>query len=193
MKKLNRGAVLTGLVLFCVIGYLAVTGVLHQREKPAIQAALRDYIVADSAARLLPESLRAPDAEVSDQALADCVKAAETSLAPFYAGESKSRDTAMRMLADALRNQVGGQAPRLSSLERTLRQITDFSFRGDTVAVTMQLAVQGEADAGGKSQAIEYVSWDNTVTFKKVDGEWKVLYAYLPVDNANGGMSALWY
>lgn len=181
LKKVNRGLILTLVVILAVSVYLIALNVAQNRQKPQIETVCRDYIALEIAWQRLPAEISLVDLPLSDEAQAEYFGELRTALAPYYIQDDQILDLAVQRIADTLRPQMTGGLV-ITSYEKTVTSFSEFQFDGQrvTVEVTSQTAVE-QVDPGRPDATPQRFagSITDTLTLQREGDDWKLLNASL--------------
>jgi hypothetical protein len=182
LKKWNRGAILSALVLLGVIVYLTVTGAMQNAEKPAIKAVCENYAQTEVGYKMLPEKYRTvtptiPKADF-DVYLADM----EKDIKAFFPSDPESVKFTLDTLTASLTAQSKGTDVVLRFTKK-IAKYTDILFEKDTVTVNFNSdnVYESTGSAGGLLTG----ETQDTLILQKIGGFWKVVYSNLSVPYGN--------
>ncbi len=176
LKKLNRGLILTVLVLIGVAAYLITLGVIHRGDKADIKDLVSEYLEAQNGAFFLSEEALGDASFNSDAALAK-IKA---TLSPFFAEETASGldETVRTTLYQQERQHSLGK--RIEKAESRIQKMTGYDFEGNyaEVTVTVSLVYDGPGElCGERFRENATFSYESSFSFicVKEQGEWKLI------------------
>lgn len=181
LKKINRGALLTLILLLGVIIYLIALSAVQSREKPRIEEICRQYVAAEVAYSLLPADYRTEGIAVPEEELGDYIQEMETAIRPFYLDNEKVVSLALDRLADNLRNQAE-KGNRLLLFEKEIKDFSSFEFDGNKATVRFRSLTTVERNGGSPGMNPEARltgETDDRIVLQKVDGQWQIVFAEL--------------
>lgn len=205
LRKINIGLILTILVVAAVVIYSVALETSRSKDKGEIKTAVEDFTKLVCEKVVLEEKYQTYNNNtIKDDELENFVN---DSVKPSLKNAMIDNDAAINIEATQIQNDFENQintATYKTSVEQELKKISSFSFDGDQVTVTFDRKVTENtkyfdinadetAEINITSEAIKtktntYNTSSETVTLKKVDGKWKVVYANLqltamPVNN----------
>ena len=191
LKKINKGLILTIIVLVVLIIYL--TNVEKQRgaDKPAIQKACEEYIALTDKYVVLPEDMRTFTGEISKENEEKLKKELREELEKQMIKNDEAIEIQYEYLLDELKNGYRTENEVRTKNKRTITKISNYEFDGDQVTVTLKTSVEStykyiEEDTGTeKERQNTTTSTNDEIILQKVDGQWKVVYSNMQFDNNN--------
>lgn len=210
LKKINKGLVLTVIVLLILIIYLVAVEVGRNADKPDIEKACKEYIATLDKYAVMPESVQklygASDIENKASINDNVSKTIDNKMVELE-NELKSKmidnELAVKMQKDAVSSYVKNNnnvfETVVTAFNRDITKIKKFAFDDDQVTVTLDTKVSqdikylefAETETKELSKKNDFNLQGETITLKKVDGTWKVVYASLTYQDysAGSGMS----
>lgn len=210
LKKINKGLVLTVIVLLILIIYLVAVEVGRNADKPDIEKACKEYIATLDKYAVMPESVQklygASDIENKSSIDDNVSKNIDNKMVELE-NELKSKmidnELAVKMQKDAVSSYVKNNnnvfETVVTAFNRDITKIKKFAFDDDQVTVTLDTKVSqdikylefAETETKELSKKNDFNLQGETITLKKVDGTWKVVYASLTYQDysAGSGMS----
>lgn len=210
LKKINKGLVLTVIVLLILIIYLVAVEVGRNADKPNIEKACKEYIATLDKYAVMPESVQklygASDIENKASINDNVSKTIDNKMVELE-NELKSKmidnELAVKMQKDAVSSYVKNNnnvfETVVTAFNRDITKIKKFAFDDDQVTVTLDTKVSqdikylefAETETKELSKKNDFNLQGETITLKKVDGTWKVVYASLTYQDysAGSGMS----
>lgn len=191
LKKINKGLILTIIVLVVLIIYL--TNVEKQRgaDKPAIQKACEEYIALTDKYVVLPEDMRTFTGKISKENEEKLKKELREELEKQMIKNDEAIEIQYEYLLDELKNGYRTENEVRTKNKRTITKISNYEFDGDQVTVTLKTSVEStykyiEEDTGTeKERQNTTTSTNDEIILQKVDGQWKVVYSNMQFDNNN--------
>ena len=178
-KKINKGLLLTIIVLIVLIIYLK--GVEKQREadKTAIKTSCEEYINLIDNLMVLPEDMQNLSEE-NEQKIQDNInnELKKVMIENEDAIELQSQYV-LEIVKQSNENKI------ITNCKKNIDKISKYEFDGDKVVVkfsskieTSYKHVNTETNEEEEKQNIQSTSGDE-ITLQKVDGKWKIVYSYL--------------
>lgn len=191
LKKINKGLILTIIVLVVLIIYL--TNVEKQRgaDKPAIQKACEEYIALTDKYVVLPEDMQTFTGEISKENEEKLKKELKEELEKQMIKNDEAIEIQYEYLLEELKNGYRTENEVRTKNKRTITKISNYEFDGDQVTVTLKTSVEStykyiEEDTGTeKERQNTTTSTNDEIILQKVDGQWKVVYSNMQFDNNN--------
>lgn len=204
LKKINKGVVLTCIVLIILIVYLFNIEIKRNNDKPEIERACRDYIELINKYAVTPESASKVYAiegfsEEEQKAKKDLLDSAISSnMSAFELGlkdKMIDNELAIRMQKDRVENFVqynsNAFVSTLTEFNKEIIKVKKFSFDENQVIVTLNTKTETETKYLDSLSGNKEVSKKNdqvaeeSMTLQKVNGIWKVVYADLNLETNN--------
>ncbi len=191
LKKINKGLILTIIVLVVLIIYL--TNVEKQRgaDKPAIQKACEEYIALTDKYVVLPEEMQTFTGEISKENEEKLKKELKEELEKQMIKNDEAIEIQYEYILEELKNGYRTVNEVRTKNKRTITKISSYEFDGDQVTVTLKTSVEStykyiEEDTGTEKERQNAISnTDDEIILQKVDGQWKVVYSNMQFDNNN--------
>ena len=186
-KRINKGLVLTIIVLLVVIVYL--TGVEKQRkeDKISIQKATENFIEFTDKYSVLPEEMQILVEEVSREKIEKYEAEMKTELEKLMVSNEEAVKIQNQFLISNLESGDNQDEIR-NKQERKITKISGYEFDGNQVTVTFNSKLDTsikylneENKEQERKNSIEITGEE--VVLQKVDGEWKVVYSNLQYGN----------
>ncbi len=174
-KKINRGVVVTVIIIIGVIIYLIALEAIRASDKPNIEKACQSYIEDVTSSYLLPAEYRSGETKISESQLNDCIISAKENIRKHYIDGSLSYS----FQSDDCENILRAQAEAgniIESLEKEFVKIEDISYNKNTVEVRLNYRTRFSIAPDGKD---ELITTYETVFLQKADNEWKVTYSII--------------
>lgn len=208
LKKINKGVVLTCIVLIVLIIYLFNVEIKRNNDKPEIEKACKDYIelvnkyavTPESASKVFaPNGLSEEEQKAKKDNLDIAINKSMTALETSLKDKMIDNELAVRMqkdrIEDFVRNNSNVFSSTLTKFNKEVTKVMKFSFDEDQVIVTLNTKTETETKYLDSLNENKEVSKKNdqiseeSITLQKVDGVWKVVYADLALyTNIDGPM-----
>lgn len=191
-SKINRGLILTSLVLVAVVIYLVTQSISQGEVKPIIKDVCEKYISTAVSYKELPEKYKKENPEIPKADLDKYIEEMTKDLKVFYTDNEKTYKYAIDKSKDDLERQANGLGT-VFNYEKSIVEYKDFVFDGNTVTVTIltNAVIDGpNIFEPGMPRENFAAQTTDTITLQKVDEEWKIIYADLqePMKTQNGMM-----
>lgn len=184
LKKLNRGAILTSLIVIGAIVYLVMFGISQNAEKPAIKDVCEKYVSTEIAYRMLPEKYRTVTPSIPKSELDSLIATMRSEVGAFYPEASRNSNYIIDTLTKALTDQLKGTGVVLK-FTKDIKKYTSFVFEKDTVTVDFDSSniYETAASTDGFFPQGEKITTDtqDILILQRVDGKWMVVYSNLTV------------
>lgn len=188
IRKINRGIIVTYLVIFLVSGYLIVLSNNQRQAVPEIRDVCQAYVDADAAWRILPENFINGQTAPTDSEVRKYADSLEPEICQYYTDNQSIRESAVGVVYLNLQLQI--MTGRLyTSYENRNIKFGAVTFRNNTATVdfTTQTVTEYVDIASGSTEPVrEMAESTNQITLQKEDGKWKIVYASLSVQNMGG-------
>jgi len=188
IRKINRGIIVTYLVIFLVCGYLIVLSNNQKQAVPEIRDVCQAYVDADAAWRILPENFINGQTAPTDSEVKKYADSLEPEISPYYTDNQSIRENAVGSVYLNLKLQIMTGRIYTSYANNNI-QFGAVTFRDNTATVdfTTQTVTEYVDIASGSTEPVrEMTQSANQVTLQKEDGKWKIIYASLSVQNMGG-------
>ncbi len=191
LKKINRGLILTVVILLSIAIYLVAQSGWQNKEKVKIEEVCRQYINTAVKYRQLPEKYRRDKPDISQGELENHINNMTKDLEALYAGNELTLKNVINKNKTALESQAAGKDVILS-YKKDIVEFSDFIFEGKTVTVNIQtnsvLEVSNAFEQGIPGENISSQTAD-TITLRNAGREWKIFYADLQLPSKNNPIS----
>lgn len=189
LSKINRGAILTAVVVLTVICYLVTTGIIQNNEKPRIKQVCETYLQQEVAYNLLPAAYRVDKPDMPMTVLNDYLAEMKKNIIAFYPSNEQYYKFVIDTRTADLTSQAKGTGI-VYQYEKTITKYKDIIFNGNTVNVAFTTSTTMEAkDLYGTGSTIKEkitAEVDDNIILQKIDGVWKVVYATINRPTNNG-------
>lgn len=190
LAKINRGLILTVVIVAAIAIYLIAQSISQADEKPKIKDVCQQYINTAISYSQLPENYRKANPEIPQAELDKYIADMSKDLKAFYTDKEETYKGVIERNKEYLENQAKGVGV-VYSYTKEIKEYENFVFDGDTVTVSIGTnSVFDGSDISSPLSPRGKVTGKtvDTITLQKVDGEWKVIYAFLeqpvkPKDN----------
>lgn len=184
LKKINKGFVLTVIVLIALIIYLVNIEIQRKDDKPAIKQTCENYIEIICKYAVLPEEYQVVNKKLTKEDTEKYEKEFSDKLNEVMVENEKARElqkNSIKYYWGETRNATSV----LTKFDKKINKFKSFEFDGDQVTVIF---------ASETNKKIKYVyedseeqikdenfksHYDESITLKKENNTWKVIYADL--------------
>ncbi len=192
LNKINKGLILTILVLLVLFIYLFTVEINRNKAKPEIEKTVKEYIELMNKYAVVPSDMQNLYAQISPEEIETKKKEFDTKITEHlnkYEDELKEKmidnqkavDMQKEVLEDFLKSENNMQSSIITKYKKELVKIRKYLFDDDQVTLTLETKTEVESkylnNREEKLQKNENTSNDDTITLKLVDGKWKVVYA----------------
>ena len=175
IKKLNRGAILTGAILLGIIVYLLVLSAGQRAQTPRIQSVVADYVQAELTWQMLPAAARVKAPAMTAQELSAFIQTQTAVIASFYIENDAIVQPLVRRVSADLTAQAKGQDVLLN-YQKTITRYEDFVFEQDRVTVSFLSRTVLDSTGSGSGSVQET---NDSMVLQKIGDQWKVVFASL--------------
>lgn len=198
LKKINKGFALSIIVLLILIIYLVVVEAGRNADKPEIEKACKEYIATLDKYAVMPERVQKlyMSSEIANkESISNNVSNAIDNKITELENELKNKmidnEIAIKMQKDAVSTYVKNAnnvfETIVTAYNREITKIKKFAFDDDQVTVTLDTKVSqeikylefAELETKELSKKHDFTPQGDTITLKKENGIWKVVYANL--------------
>lgn len=173
LKKINKGVILTILVVAILAIYLVQLEIQRNKEKPDIEKVCTQYIEF-----------------VNKYSAYDNIDINNSEVKTEYENKIKEEvkeyviqnDYVVKTITDNLVVDIeDGVLQKVKSRNRKIEKIKKYVFEGDEVTVSLKISVDVEKYEDTNSEVINKDTHESedTITLVKEDGKWKITYAEL--------------
>ena len=186
LKKINKGLILTIIVLAALLIY--ISGVEKQRnaDKPDIRKACEDFILLTDKYVVLPEDMQ--KSEVSEEKVNEYVNQMKSDVEKVMISNTEAVKIQKQVIENNLRNGYDALDVRIK-MSRKIKKINGYEFDGNQVTVKLKDQVEivtkvfDEIESTKETETFEASS--DEIILQKVDGKWKIVYSNLQFDGSN--------
>ena len=183
LRKINKGFILTLIVLIGLIVYLVGVEKQREAEKVNIIYTMERFIEVTDKYSVYPENInnlsKRITAEERDKYLEEMRNELKKAMIP--------NEEVVKLQAQAIENvlnMVNQEREIKTKTERKIMEITGYEFDGDQVTVEFKTIVENEIkyiDEQGKEQTRKetYQTYNDEIILQKIEEEWKIVYSNL--------------
>lgn len=173
LKKINKGLILTILVILGIFVYLFSLESYRSSQKPAIKSACEEYMNVINKYMMLPEGYNSTDKKISTEELNKYMSDIKTDISKYLVNNDGVIKVELDSIKSNFENQINNKEI-ITSYSRKIVNIAEYSFDDDQVTVKINTFYEYKVDNNTKSDDIE-----STVILKKEEGSWKVVHSDL--------------
>lgn len=189
LKKINKGLILTILVLVILIIYFVNLEKQRDKDKTDIKKACEEFIAFTDKYAVLPEELQTLQNEIPEEKVEDYIRQMKKDLTNFMIDNPEAINIQQKNLEYNLKSGYDVLQVR-TKLSRRIQKISSYQFENNQVTVMLEDNIEEivKTSDGNKeyTKSNELSVNEDEIILKKVDGNWKVVYANLQfADNPN--------
>ena len=186
LKKINKGLILTIIVLAALLIY--ISGVEKQRnaDKPDIRKACEEFIALTDKYVVLPEDMQ--KSEVSEEKVNEYVNQMKSDVEKVMISNTEAVKIQKQVIENNLRDSYNALDVR-SKVSRKIKKINRYEFDGNQVTVKLKDQVEivtkvfDEIDSTKETETFD--ASNDEIILQKIDGKWKIVYSNLQFDGSN--------
>ena len=186
LKKINKGLILTIIVLAALLIY--ISGVEKQRnaDKPDIRKSCEEFIALTDKYVVLPEDMQ--KSEVSEEKVNEYVNQMKSDVEKVMISNTEAVKIQEQVIENNLRNGYNALDVR-SKVSRKIKKINGYEFDGNQVTVKLNNQVEivtkvfDEIDSTKETETFD--ASNDEIILQKIDGKWKIVYSNLQFDGSN--------
>lgn len=186
LKKINKGLILTIIVLAALLIY--ISGVEKQRnaDKPDIRKACEDFILLTDKYVVLPEDMQ--KSEVSEEKVNEYVNQMKSDVEKVMISNTEAVKIQKQVIENNLRDSYNALDVRIK-MSRKIKKINGYEFDGNQVTVKLKDQVEivtkvfDEIDSTKETETFD--ASNDEIILQKIDGKWKIVYSNLQFDGSN--------
>lgn len=188
VKKINRGLILTLLVVLGVVIYIISITAVRSQYKKEISKIAGDYVSTVQTYSMLPTKYRSGAEKMPEKEFDSFLAEMKAKIGGYCTDNEEALNTILSGMEANLLSLKEGQCI-VTEYEKAIKKLS-YEFIGDKVTVTLTCRnkyrgsenLQGSDEAAAVSSAeLKNVTQESsdTIIFQKIDGGWKIVYAYL--------------
>ncbi len=183
-KKINKGLILTIIVLAVLIIYLEQVEKQREIDKTAIKTACKEYIEVIDNLIVLPEEMQQNTQNLTDEQENKIKENIKSELEKVMIDNEDARQIQEQFVYDTVKDV--NKYKILTKCNKTIDEIEKYEFDGDQVVVsfssntnTSYKLINLETNTIEEEKDNINQSFGEEITLQKVEGIWKVVYSYL--------------
>ena len=184
LKKINKGFILTVIVLAALIIYLVNVEIQRKDDKPAIKQTCENYIEIISKYATLPEEYQVVNKKLAKEDTEKYEKEFSVKLNEVMVENEKARELQKNSIKYYW-GETKNATSVLTKFDKKINKFKSFEFDGDQVTVTFTSETNKKIkyvyeDSEEQIKDENFKShYDESITLKKENNTWKVIYADL--------------
>lgn len=186
LKKINKGLILTIIVLAALLIYISSIEKQRNSDKPDIRKACEEFIALTDKYVVLPEDMQ--KSEVSEEKVNEYVNQMKNDVEKVMISNTEALKIQEQVIENNLRDSYNALDVR-SKVSRKIKKINGYEFDGNQVTVKLNNQVEivtkvfDEIESTKETETFEASS--DEIILQKVDGKWKIVYSNLQFDGSN--------
>ena len=186
LKKINKGLILTIIVLAALLIYISSIEKQRNSDKPDIRKACEDFILLTDKYVVLPEDMQ--KSEVSEEKVNEYVNQMKSDVEKVMISNTEAVKIQKQVIENNLRNGYDALDVRIK-MSRKIKKINGYEFDGNQVTVKLKDQVEivtkvfDEIESTKETETFEASS--DEIILQKIDGKWKIVYSNLQFDGSN--------
>lgn len=185
-RKINKGLILTLIVLLILVIYVASVEKQRNADKPDIKKACEEFIKLTDKYSVLPNDMQTLD-EKTETNINEYTEQMQKDLKEIMISNDEALKIQQQVLEKNLKNGYNKLEARTKQ-ERKIQKVEKYVFDGNQVTVNLRNQVEIEIKViNGIEEHTEnktVYAYDDEIILQKVEGKWKVVYSNLQYDNA---------
>ena len=186
LKKINKGLILTVIVLVVLILYFNNLEKQRDKDKPDIKKACEDFIELTDKYSVLPVELQTLQDNIPEEKVDDYIKQMKKDLADVMIDNQESINIQQKILEENLKNGYNVLEVR-TNLSRKIQKVSSYQFENNQVTVSLKDNVEETIKTSDGLEEYyknnEFEASEDEIVLQKVDGKWKIVYANLQSDD----------
>ena len=182
-KKINKGLILTIIVVVILIIYLEQVERQRELDKTAIRTACNEYIKMVDSLIILPEDLQEYSQNLTQEDENKLKENINNELKKVMIDNQDAIDIQSQFIYETLKQ--ANENKITTKCNKTIEKITKYEFDGDQVIVnfssnlnTTYKQMNLETNIEEEKENIQSI-YGEEITLQKIDGLWKIVYSYL--------------
>lgn len=182
-RKINKGLILTIIVVVILIIYLEQVERQREIDKTAIKTACNEYIKMVDSLIILPEDLQGYSQNLTQEDENKLKENINNELKKVMIDNQDAIDIQSQFIYETLKQ--ANENKITTKCNKTIEKITKYEFDGDQVIVnfssnlnTTYKQMNLETNIEEEKENIQSI-YGEEITLQKIDGLWKIVYSYL--------------
>lgn len=182
MKKINKGLILTIIVVIALTMYLVNLEKQRNEEKPEIKSICENFIKITDKYSVLPEEKRVINPTLTEEYYNEYITSMKNELKSIMVSNENAVLIQQQAIEENLEEGYNKFEARTNQ-KRTITRITGYEFDGNQVTVKFINKVEKTMKYfDGIEEKVENKTFEaahDEMVLQKTDGQWKVVYANL--------------
>lgn len=185
LRKINKGLILTIIVLVLLISYLVSQEIQRGREKDNIIKASEEYLSLLDKYSMLPEKYRTVKTTIPKEEFKKYIESFKSEANQYVISNDKALDIQSKVVASNLEQTEMSDTSVTIKFNRKIKKIKKYEFDDDQVTVTLENYVEKDVKTIDYQTDEEttspknYTAAEDSITLKKEGNQWKIVYANL--------------
>ena len=186
LKKINKGLILTIIVLAALLIYISSIEKQRNSDKPDIRKACEEFIALTDKYVVLPEDMQ--KSEVSEEKVNEYVNQMKNDVEKVMISNTEAVKIQEQVIENNLRDSYNALDVR-SKVSRKIKKINGYEFDGNQVTVKLNNQVEivtkvfDEIESTKETETFD--ASNDEIILQKIDGKWKIVYSNLQFDGSN--------
>ncbi len=186
LKKINKGLILTILVLIVLVIYFSNLEKQRASDKTDIKKVCESFIELTDKYSVLPEELQTLKGEVPEDKVKEYTNQMKKDLTEIMIDNQESVNIQQKILEESLRNGYSEGQVR-TNWSRKIQKVSSYQFEKNQVTVSLKDNIEETIKTSDGSEEYnknnEFEASKDEIVLQKVNGKWKVVYANLLFDD----------
>lgn len=182
LRKVNKGLILTIIVLILLVTYCICVEKQRNADKTEIKKVCEKFINLADKYVVAPEKMQNTSQELSSANEEEIQKNLNNELKEIMINNPEAIEIQSSTIMEALKNGYTDKKMKIKN-ERTITKISNYEFDGNQVEVTfnstLNVAYKYIDNGSEKEKTNTFNNSSELITLQKVDGKWKVVYSNL--------------
>ena len=181
MKKINKGLILTIIVVIALSMYIRNLEKQRENEMPEIKEVCQEFITFIDKYSALPEEMQKLGEKIPENELEEYLKEMKAGLESFIV----SNEDAVNLQYQAFKTNLiknNDETILVKNQSRTI-VVDECEFNGDKVTVKfnnkLRITVKYLIEDEEVSESKTFWAPDDEIVLQKIEGEWKIVYSNL--------------
>lgn len=185
IQKLNRGAIVTAVIVLGVIVYLTSMNINNKSQIPEIKKLSEQYLQAEIKYNMLPEKFRTIPPTITKEELNNHIANMKKELAEFYPKDYKN--WTVESLEKNLKKQANGESVVYAYSKESRVKKIKFDDNTATVILVSNTTFDGQSIQTGKHDKSVF-SVEDIIELTRINNKWYVTYSLInSQDNSKVG------
>ena len=187
LKKINKGLILTVIVILALTIYLANVEKQRKADKTDIKSACEEFIALTDKYSIWPQEMQKLTEEISENKIEEYEKEIKTELQKLMIPNEEAVKIQYQVLISNLEdgNTLSGIRTKQ---ERKITKISSYEFEGNQVTVTFNSKLDTSTkylneDNQEQEKQNSFDTSNDEIVLQKIDGKWKIVYSNLQYGN----------